>query len=833
MRVLLVDLKLKDTEEVSWRKGLSNYLKRAYGSQQWRHFYDKEFTLELDHIRNNANGELSPEILLEQNYMYYAYLEQLNRRLGKNTSKIGIEFVWYESELALVRECDHYRQHSIAFEKSCTLFNIGVLHTIVGKEELDNDEKAALKSLTRAVECFLYISKNFLNSPSSDLQAKHTSFLADLCQAEAQELFLTRLINGENPAKQASLIGRLCFECSNIYKRCNDFTSSVINTTGGLEYGDSKWNSIISSKFYAYQGLSAYYYAISLEQQGKVGQGIAYMTLARNKILSSMPNRVYLNEYIDIAGLLGEVEKSIEQMTKDNDFIYHEAIPLVVELESIAPLNAIKLVEWIDQLGPYLDKVSNKSERIFKGIVPIEMYEKESLYSEEKASLLRIELENSETADIEYSSFVELTNLVKLLKDLENQAKGNSATGFMNPEVELMRKQLSAWSEELNNHPDRNIQQQMDIFVKRRNDILEILSKIPEYQKENVTKLKSSLVAASKSDEMLFTSIKDQVQRITLLANKKTLMETFDLYVEQNSNENSLLDIDDNKTEAILQEIDEVRRLADDLKILKEERGRNIDRLRAELAKDNIVDVLLLHSGNSDQELKMIFEKELEKFRPISYRIETTIMKQGSIIGEIKQKLDHIFYISGFKDKSEHESRLSAKRNVFFEQMKETYSKFMAFSSDLVKGKEFYNSLLSMSRELQQYTNTKIPGAFQAVELPLQQPIKQYDLPNMMQSMTLTPDAGPHIPPRNYMNKYEADKSNAMGSDSQESGYTPDGSIQVPPLPPKYNTNSVALSMQKREQAAKEESELQINPTAFYNKPSVFDENMYSKFSGK
>ena len=128
MKPYIIDLKLKDTEKVNWKKSLSNYLKKSYGSRNWESFYDEKLTSNLDHLRNNANGELAPDALLEQNYKYYALLEHLNLRVGKNSSQLKIDFIWYDAEYSLTPKDQKYKQHTITFEKSCILYNLSLIH---------------------------------------------------------------------------------------------------------------------------------------------------------------------------------------------------------------------------------------------------------------------------------------------------------------------------------------------------------------------------------------------------------------------------------------------------------------------------------------------------------------------------------------------------------------------------------------------------------------------------------------------------------------------------------------------------------------------------------
>lgn len=136
MKPYLFDLKLKDTEKLDWKKGLSSYLKKSYGSSQWRTFYDEKATSELDHLRNNANGELAPSSLSEQNLKYYSFLEHLYFRLGSKGSRLKMDFTWYDAEYSSAQKGLKYTQHTLAFEKSCTLFNIAVIFTQIAREKI-------------------------------------------------------------------------------------------------------------------------------------------------------------------------------------------------------------------------------------------------------------------------------------------------------------------------------------------------------------------------------------------------------------------------------------------------------------------------------------------------------------------------------------------------------------------------------------------------------------------------------------------------------------------------------------------------------------------------
>ncbi|QLL30845.1 hypothetical protein HG536_0A06600 [Torulaspora globosa] len=822
MRTYLLELKSKDTEPIDWKKGLASYLRRSYGSGQWSQFYNEKLADEFDRLRNNANGELAPEALLEQNLVYYAFLEHLHLRLGNNSGQLKLDFTWYEAEYSGSGNPQKCSQHNLVLEKSCTLFNIGVLYTQVARAKLSGDLKESVSYLSKAVASFRFLSENFLNSPSADLQAENTEFLADVAHAEAQELFVLRLINGTDPAKQASLISKLAYAVANLNERCSRFYEEAEENATG--YGETKWRAILKCKVHFYKAVTAYYYAIFLEQQSKYGDALAFLKVAKASLISSLIYKSHLADFIDFQSFKESVEIKEKQISKDNDYIYHDIVPQTVELEAVKSMDAIKSPDWPKQLDPYMEQVASKCDVLFKGIVPIEIYERESIYSEEKATFLRKKIDASETANWEYASFVEFTNLPKLLADLEARYKSGSLQGMNNPELDLMKEQLGSWSNAIKSSPFKNIDDQMGLIVSKRREILDMLPLLSSAQKENIVKLKAALVEASKSDERLFSLVKPYVQEINLLKDDVVLWKKFNSFSINKEDQPSLLDVDDSKVEKILEKLRSIKQLAEDLKLLKEERSRNLGELKEALNKDDITKILLLHGKKMDTELKQVFESEMEKFQPFGSRIEATIFKQTSTINDIKFQLDEVFKLSGFQNTSKLEMESFEECKGFVDKLNVAFENFGTFCNDLPKGLAFYDSLLKMSRDLlvmsQAEANNNQTGPSNEELL---------STGHKLQKLSIS-DSQPEIPPRTYAKGISSLPAGATPLGYQSPGAwssnSPQSRPSVPPVPPKPPASFVSKPLDYDEQ------ELQKNPTSFYNKPSVFDENLYSKFSG-
>lgn len=916
MKPSIIELKLKDTEKTSWKTGLSSYLKKIYGTSQWSKFYNEKYTSRLDHLRDNANGELSFEAHLEQNMKYQAFLEHLYIRLGSNKNKsFKMDFTWYETEYFEEDSVEpiKYTQNNLAFEKACTLFNIATILVNGTNEKLNlTDYKDSIRMMTRAMSCFEYLADNFLNPPSYDLQTETLQLLIDLCHAQAQEMFVIKLINDEaNNEKQASLISKLAVTTTGLFEKCHEALGMPGDETKE-SYGDPTWRSRITCKWHLFKALSAYYHSLFLEQQNKAGEAIAFAKLAEKEIQEAGYFRAKMSDYVDFDSFKTTISEKIIQLNKDNDFIYHDPIPPSVSLDTIKKMDAIKSEPWMKQLEPYMEKNSEKADELFKGIVPMDIYQKESIYSEKKANILRQQMDNSETANWEYKSFIEFTNLPTLLNNLTKKYQNNSATSDEDPQIEMMRGQLTSYINFVKNSPYKDIDTRIKEIFDKIKEITDLLPLLPDDQKANVVQLKMSLVEASHSDEKLFSMITPYKEDIKLLSESDSLWKKFNSFNPPADTGPSLLDIDDHKTETILKGLKEVKNLSEELRLLKEERERNVDQIKNDINNDDITKLLLFSSGKSSAELESLFDQELKKFEPLSTRIEATIFKQSSTINEIKMKLDEIFTLTGFQEKSKEEKELAKSRKEFFDKIQLALTNFQIFSTDFSKGLQFYESLLEITKDLLNSTqkstlsastprssspitntmppplppqpktmssefkklnittmlppnvnaiNFNSPSVTTPMHFPIQTQIPTPTAPRKYTTSTpqspLPPqysEAPPHytqnspmsfpvntkpyhpqIPvpgqvpvPRTTTQVPVAHPTSYFPPADYRSNVMPAPQLSGPPKPPKQPAANPALKKQKEE---KEQRELQRNPTAFYNNPSVFDEDLYSRFS--
>lgn len=140
-------------------------------------------------------------------------------------------------------------QFSLAFEKASILFNIGSVlssQAVACDRRVDEHIKLAYHSFKSSAGLFTYINQNFLHAPSFDLQTNLVENLTRLMLAQAQEVFLERLLvgyvaeqAGRSPSDagsmtaKPSMLAKLAIEAANQYSllseslKALDFSSSM------------------------------------------------------------------------------------------------------------------------------------------------------------------------------------------------------------------------------------------------------------------------------------------------------------------------------------------------------------------------------------------------------------------------------------------------------------------------------------------------------------------------------------------------------------------------------------------------------------------------------
>ncbi|KAG7154429.1 Tyrosine-protein phosphatase non-receptor type 23-like 1 [Homarus americanus] len=289
---------------------------------------------------------------------YYCQLHFLLSRFPlTDNPAISVTFNWYDIYSSVV-----YNVTDIKYEMACILYNIGALHTDLGAMDARNTPDGMKISCTHfqcAAWAFQHLRETYPQPRETDLSPTLLTFMYNVALAQAQECILEKSMTDN---RKPTIIAKVAMQV--------------------VEYLKAAMKSLWSGNAVAllYQGMQA-------EEQQKMGERLAYYQAAVDT----------LNEASKIAKNLEQQELIAESLTfsndvmggkltaalKENEFVYHEKVPPIASLPEVKGASLVKGIPF-SVTDPEV-----AGQDIFIKLVPMEAHQASSMYSEEKAKLLR------------------------------------------------------------------------------------------------------------------------------------------------------------------------------------------------------------------------------------------------------------------------------------------------------------------------------------------------------------------------------------------------------------------------------------------------------------
>ncbi|ERE75273.1 tyrosine-protein phosphatase non-receptor type 23 [Cricetulus griseus] len=277
----------------------------------------------------------------------------------------------------------------IKYEQACILYNLGALHSMLGAMDKRVSEEGMKVSCTHfqcAAGAFAYLREHFPQTFSVDMSRHILTLNVNLMLGQAQECLLEKSMLDN---RKSFLVARISAQVVDYYKEAcraleNPDTASLL---GRIQ---KDWKKLVQMKIYYFAAVAHLHMGKQAEEQQKFGERVsglrvAYFQSALDKLNEAIklakgqPDTVQdaLRFAMDVIG--GKYNSA----KKDNDFIYHEAVPA---LDTLQPVKGAPLVKPLP-VNPTDPAVTGPD--IFAKLVPMAAHEASSLYSEEKAKLLR------------------------------------------------------------------------------------------------------------------------------------------------------------------------------------------------------------------------------------------------------------------------------------------------------------------------------------------------------------------------------------------------------------------------------------------------------------
>ncbi|XP_037330485.2 programmed cell death 6-interacting protein isoform X1 [Pungitius pungitius] len=375
-----ISVPLKKSSEVELVKPLSKFITATYPAGEEQGEYIRAVD-ELNKLRKNALGrpldkhESSLEILLR----YYDQLCAVEPKFPFSENQLCLTFTWKDAfdKGSLFGGSVKLALASLGYEKTCVLFNAAALASQIASEQnLDNDEglKNAAKFYQLASGAFGHIKDTVLTAlnrePTMDISPETVGTLKLIMLAQAQEVFF---LKATSDRMKDAVIAKLANQAADFYGEACKQCQYKDNLPKYFYFQEVL--SVLAAKHTIMQANAELHQSMVSKQKKHFGEEIA--RLQRSAELVKTVASGY-DEYVSVKDLSEKINRALTAAKKDNDFIYHDRVPEVKDLEPIGKAALVKATTITPPL-------SQKFADLFEKMVPMVVQQSMSIYSQRKS----------------------------------------------------------------------------------------------------------------------------------------------------------------------------------------------------------------------------------------------------------------------------------------------------------------------------------------------------------------------------------------------------------------------------------------------------------------
>ncbi|KAI0357752.1 BRO1-domain-containing protein [Trametes cingulata] len=729
----MISIPRKTTEEVDWTTPIRNAIAHSYGEDPDN--YAQECA-NLQRCRQDAvKGAGSDMTAKDLLHKYFGQLELLELRF----SEIRVNFPWRDAFTNKL-----ITQTSIAYEKASIIFQIAATHSAIAASQNRSDPeglKRAFYYFRTTAGMLTYINDNFLHAPSLDLSREVIKFLVGIILAQATEVFLEKCTDEK---KSNALVAKIAAQTAFMYTSLSEEVKEFM----GKGIFDRNWVTVIQTKAKYFTSVSQYYRGLADSAAGKHGDALVRFTVAEtaakeaNRTASSFASlfvtQMSPNLPPDAGPALQELTKAHlavvtdkkNEAQRENDLIYNAVLPTpetLPQIEKAVVATPITIQEVY--ASPDVQKVIGQD--MFVRLIPLSVHESASVYSEEKAKLVRGEVEKADNAEVEVKSALDALGIKEGLARYKAIAEGG-----VGGEAELPAE-VRRWKEDIALMEEREgVEGIMSELVRMKDTVrreLEGISRdldaesreceamrvkydhlwtqapsaaLTKTLRQDLKSHLSALEAAAQSDQQvvrLWESVRGEIQ---LLLSP----EVEDVFRASTANggagSENLLDLDvgseakdEEERIKIGQFVDEIEERLGRLNKISHERGQVLKDLKDKVQQDDVSHLLLLNRRNTGVE-STLFAGELEKFRPYQQRLAATVHHEQLTLQELTQLWRGLREMAGRgAGAKKWEERERRKKDTVrrFSRARDVY---MEVRDGLAKGLQFYTELTELTGSL-------------------------------------------------------------------------------------------------------------------------------------
>nr|XP_023410621.1 programmed cell death 6-interacting protein isoform X1 [Loxodonta africana] len=409
-----ISVQLKKTSEVDLAKPLVKFIQQTYpsgGEEQAQYCRAAE---ELSKLRRAALGRPldKHEGSLEPLLRYYDQICSIEPKFPFSENQICLTFTWKDAfdKGSLFGGSVKLALASLGYEKSCVLFNCAALASqIAAEQNLDSDEglKAAAKHYQFASGAFLHIKETVLSAlnrePTVDISPDTVGTLSLIMLAQAQEVFFLKATRDKmKDAIIAKLANQAADYFGDAFKQCQ-----YKDTLPKCFYFQEVFP-VLAAKHCIMQANAEYHQSLLAKQQKKFGEEIARLQHAA-ELIKTVASRY--DEYVNVKDFSDKISRALTAAKKDNDFIYHDRVPDLKDLDPIGKATLVKPT-------PVNVPISQKFTDLFEKMVPVSVQQSLAAYNQRKADLVNRSIAQMREATTLANGVLASLNLPAAIEDV-------------------------------------------------------------------------------------------------------------------------------------------------------------------------------------------------------------------------------------------------------------------------------------------------------------------------------------------------------------------------------------------------------------------------------
>ncbi|XP_020798026.1 tyrosine-protein phosphatase non-receptor type 23 [Drosophila serrata] len=678
---------LKSSPEGTSFAPLKKYIAEFYHEDP--EAYSKEVHA-LETLRNQAMRTTKDGAPIMKRY--YCQLHALQNRFPQLVDRGIFTFTWKDLYHSAVHEVSDLR-----FERAAVLFNIAASHTQSGASVTRGDVdgmKMACTHFQAAAWAYGELRERYanVNSGGDFMTQELLVFQQQVCFAQAQECILEKsLIDNRKPHIVAKVTAQIV-----VYYGA----ALAALLTGGDEGPvaqviDSSvyklWKKYVRFKInylncilYLYQGQHS-------EEKRQMGERVTLYQASWDKLEEArkeskgLPDQREINESLSFTADVVEAKR--KNAKNENEFIYHEAVP---ELSTIAAVQGANLVNGI---GFQVTDEEHSGPDIFARLVPMKAHEASSLYSEEKAKLLRkygALLEEKDTQLEAFMSSLTLDNLNineeqanKLPQGIVDRcASLNANKTAISDLVEAMSQLAEITADVETNLGEISHMLEAEAKAEREFQSASGVQRTPNAHITELTrefqKYSEAHARAGESNNTLRKAMSLHVNNLKILA--RPLPEIQQLMPKLSSELNT--------TEIFK----DVKLIVNKVNEMKAQRAQFHADLRIAINEDDITTKVIAHGGQEG--LQALFATELGKHDKLTQLLDQNMVAQGNILQALTENYAKaapvLKTLQDVKQKREH----------FYSSLAASYDVYEDLLAKSAKGLEFYKKLAGNVQKL-------------------------------------------------------------------------------------------------------------------------------------